>query len=145
MLRSLGLAGMMTAVLLTAPAHAFDVMAADYGGRVEKYQARLARAEARGEHIRIGPIECDSSCTLYLASHNSCVSEEAVFGFHAPWFGGPEGGVIDPRMTAVFAAHYKPALRRVFMAHVYRNGNQAPGPMLRITGRQLAAYGYRLC
>jgi hypothetical protein len=69
MLRSFGLAGTMTAVLLTAPANAFDVMAPDYGGRVEQYQARLARAEARGEPIRIGPTECDSSCTLYLASH----------------------------------------------------------------------------
>jgi hypothetical protein len=31
------------------------------------------------------------------------------------------------------------------MAHVRRHAHQAPGPMLRITGRQLAAYGYRLC
>jgi len=48
-------------------------------------------------------------------------------------------------MTAVFAAHYKPGLRQAFMAHVRRHAHQAPGPMLRITGRQLAAYGYRLC
>ncbi|MGD9543592.1 MAG: hypothetical protein AB7F41_12595 [Methylocystis sp.] len=145
MLRSLGLAGMMTAVLLTGQAKAFDVMEPDYGGRVEKYEARLARAQARGEPIRIGPTECDSSCTLYLANPHSCVSESAVFGFHAPWFGGPDGGVVDPRMTAVFASHYKPGLRRIFMAHVRRHGHHAPGPMLRITGRQLAAYGYRLC
>ncbi len=145
MLRSLGLAGTMTLVLLTAPANAFDVMSPDYGGRVEQYEARLARARARGEPIRIGPTECNSSCTLYLANPQSCVSEGAVFGFHAPWFGGPEGGVVDPRMTAVFAAHYKPGLRQAFMAHVRRHGNQAPAPMMRITGRQLAAYGYRLC
>ncbi len=145
MLRSLGLAGMMALVLLTAPARAFDLMEPDYGGRVESYEARLAIAEARGEPIRIGPTECASSCTLYLASHRSCVSEDAVFGFHAPWFGGPTAGVVDPRMTAVFAAHYKPALRRVFLAHVRRHGHAVPGPMLRITGRQLAAFGYRLC
>ena len=76
MLRSLGLAGMMTLVLLTAPARAFDILDPDYGGRVEPYAARLAIAEARREPIRIGPTECNSSCTLYLASRRSCVSAE---------------------------------------------------------------------
>ncbi len=145
MLRSLGLAGMMTLVLLTASARAFDILDPDYGGRVEPYAARLAIAEARREPIRIGPTECNSSCTLYLASRRSCVSADSVFGFHAPWFGSPDSGVVDRRMTALFAHSYKPALRRIFLAHVRSTGYAAPGPMLRVTGRQLAALGYRLC
>lgn len=145
MLRSLGLAGMMTLVLSSTSANAFDVTSPDLGGRVEPYAARLAIAAARGEPIRIGPTECDSSCTLYLASPRSCVSANSVFGFHAPWFGSPDAGVVDQRMTALFAHSYKPALRRIFLAHVRRTGYAAPGPMLRITGRQLAALGYRLC
>lgn len=145
MLRSLGLAGMMTLVLFNAPARAFDILEPDFGGQVEPYTARLAAAERRGEPVRIGPVECDSSCTLYLAARRSCISPDAVFGFHAPWFGSPQGGVVDPGMTALFARHYRAPLRRVFLEHVRRSGAVAPGPMLRMSGRQLAGLGYRLC
>ena len=55
----------------------------------------LARAEARGEQVRIGAVECNSSCTLFLAARRSCVSPEAVFGFHAPWAGAATGGVVE--------------------------------------------------
>ncbi|HEY8162407.1 MAG: hypothetical protein ACR650_12240 [Methylocystis sp.] len=145
MLRSYGLAGMLTLVLFSAPANAFDVVDHDYGGRVEPYVARLAQARARGEQVRIGPVECDSSCTLYLGARNSCVSPGAVFGFHAPWVGGPTSGVVDPQMTAVFASAYKAPLRRIFLRHVRNTRGMVPGPLLRISGAQLASLGYRLC
>jgi hypothetical protein len=145
MLRSYGFAGMMTLALFSAPANALDVLDHDYGGRVEPYVARLAQAQARGEPVRIGPVECDSSCTLFLAARRSCVSPGAVFGFHAPWVGGPTGGVVDRQMTAVFASAYKPPLRRIFLDHVRSSRGAAPGPLLRITGAQLASFGYRLC
>lgn len=145
MLRSYGPAGLLTLVLFSGPASAFDVVYHDYGGQVEPYAARLAMAEARGEPVRIGPVECDSSCTLYLAARRSCVSPSAVFGFHAPWVGGPTGGVVDPQMTAVFASSYKPPLRRIFLNHVRHSRGVAPGPLLKITGAQLANLGYRLC
>ncbi|GLI93144.1 hypothetical protein [Methylocystis echinoides] len=145
MLRSYGLAGMMTLVLFSAPASAFDVVNPDYGGRVEPYAARLAQAQSRGEPVRIGPVECDSSCTLFLAARNSCVHPGAVFGFHAPWVGGPTSGVVDRRMTAVFASAYKPPLRRIFLSHVHNTRGQVPGPLLRLSGMQLASLGYRLC
>ncbi|MGE5368928.1 MAG: hypothetical protein ACM3PD_04930 [Chloroflexota bacterium] len=145
MLRSYGLAGLTTLVLFTAPAYAFDVVSPDFGGRVEPYAARIAQAQARGEQVRIGPVECDSSCTLYLAARNSCVHPGAVFGFHAPWVGGPTSGVVDRRMTAVFASAYKPSLRRIFLSHVRNSHGQVPGPLLRLSGMQLASLGYRLC
>lgn len=145
MLRSYGLAGLMTLVLFSAPANAFDVVDHDYGGRVEPYAARVAMAQARGEPVRIGPVECDSSCTLYLAARRSCVSPEAVFGFHAPWVGGPTRGVVDRQMTAVFASAYKPPLRRIFLNHVRNSRGVVPGPLLRLTGAQLGSLGYRLC
>ncbi len=145
MLRSYGLAGLMTFVLFSAPASAFDVLDHDYGGRVEPYAARVVAAEARGEPVRIGPVECDSSCTLYLAARRSCVSRNAVFGFHAPWVGGPSGGVVDPQMTAVFASAYKPPLRRIFLRHVRNSRGAVPGPLLKLSGAQLASLGYHLC
>jgi hypothetical protein len=145
MLRSYGLAGLMTLVLFSAPANAFDVSNHDYGGRVEPYVARLAQAQARGEEVRIGPVECDSSCTLFLAARRSCVSPGAVFGFHAPWVGGPNSGMVDRLMTAVFASAYKPPLRRIFLNHVRNSRGMVPGPLLKISGAQLASLGYRLC
>ncbi len=145
MLRSYGLAGMMTLVLCSAPAQAFDVVDHDYGGRVEPYAARVAQAQARGEPVRIGPVECDSSCTLYLAARQSCVSSGAVFGFHAPWVGGPTSGVVDRQMTALFASAYKPPLRRIFLRHVRNSRGMVPGPLLKISGAQMASLGYRLC
>jgi hypothetical protein len=145
MLRSFGLAGMMSLVLLSAPASAFDVVNDDYGGPVEPYAARLSLAEARGEPVRIGSVECDSSCTLFLAARRSCVSPQAVFGFHAPWIGAPNGGVVDPRLMAMFAHSYKPGLRRLFLAHVRNSGGAVPGPLMKISGQQLASLGYRLC
>ncbi|PPD41884.1 MAG: hypothetical protein CTY15_12945 [Methylocystis sp.] len=136
---------MMTLAFFSAPASAFDVVDPDYGGRVEPYAARVAQAEARGEPVRIGPVECDSSCTLYLAARRSCVSPGAVFGFHAPWVGGPTSGVVDRQMTAVFASAYKPPLRRIFLNHVRNSRGVVPGPLLRISGAQMASLGYRLC
>lgn len=145
MLRSLGLAGITTLVLLSTPASAFDVVNNDYGGHIEPYAARAAAAERRGEPVRFGNVECDSSCTLLLAAPKACVSPNAVFGFHAPWYGTPDHGVIDPKMTAMFAHSYKPALRRLFLDHVRNTGGAAPGPLLKLTGLQLSNLGYRLC
>ncbi len=145
MLRSLGFAGMMTLVLFSAPASAFDLLDSDFGGRVEPYVARVALAESRGERVRIGPVECDSSCTLFLAARRSCVSAGAVLGFHAPWYGTPMSGRADPNMTALFAQTYKPPLRRIFLNHVRRTRGMNPGPLLRMTGAQLSGLGYRLC
>lgn len=145
MLRSLGLAGTMALALLSTSASAFDVTHNDYGGPVEPYAARLSVAQARGEPVRIGAVECDSSCTLFLAARNSCVSPQAVFGFHAPWVGEPSGGVIDPRLMAMFAHSYKPALRRLFLAHVRNTGGAVPGPLMKLSGAQLGSLGYRVC
>ncbi len=136
---------MLSLVPLSTPAAALDVVNDDHGGRVEPYAARVAAADARGEPVRFGNVECDSSCTLLLAARNACVSPNTVFGFHAPWYGEPTHGVVDPRMTAMFARHYKPALRRLFLEHVRATGGAAPGPLLRLSGAQLAGLGYRVC
>ncbi len=145
MLRSLGLAGATALVLLCAPAQALDVVRDDHGGRVEPYAERLAIAEARGEPVRIGAVACDSSCTLFLAARRACVSRQAVFGFHAPWIGEPDGGVVDRELTGMFARSYKPALRRLFLQHVRNTADTVPGPLLKLSGAQLASLGYRLC
>jgi hypothetical protein len=145
MLRSFGLAGMMTLALMSSEANALDIVNDDPGGQIAGYTRRLALAEARGEPVRIGAVECDSSCTLFLAARRACVSPQAVFGFHAPWLGAPNAGVVSPELTELFARSYKPTLRRLFMAHVRSSGGVVPGPLMRLSGLQLASLGYRLC
>ena len=145
MLRPFAFTGAMMLALASAPASALDVNRPDYGGRIDLYAARLAAANARGEQIRIGPVDCNSSCTLFLNSRNTCISPRAVFGFHAPWFGSEKQGVYDPQLTGYFARSYKPTLRRVFLSHVRETNYAAPGPLLHISGAQLARMGYRLC
>jgi len=145
MLRSFGLAGMMTLALFSAPASALDINNNDHGGQIGNYMQRIAAAESRGEPIRIGAVECDSSCTLFLGSRHTCVSPQAVFGFHAPWVGAPNAGVVSPQLTAMFAHSYRPALRRMFISHVMASGGAVPGPLMKISGAQLASLGYRLC
>ncbi len=140
MLRSLII---FAALAASFPAHALDVFN-DYGGRVEPYAARAMAADRAGEPVRIAG-ECDSSCTLYLGSRTACVYPGAVLGFHAPWVGSQTRGVVDPKMTALFASAYNGPLRRVFLDHVRRSHGVVPGPLLRITGAQLAGMGYRLC
>jgi hypothetical protein len=145
MIRSLAFTCATAVALASAPAFALDVTSPDYGGRVEGYASRLAMANARGERVRIGAVDCNSSCTLFLSARHSCVSPGAVFGFHAPWYGTQSSGVVDPQMTSYFASSYKPALRRLFLAHVRNTGHAAPGPLLKLSGLQLASLGYRLC
>jgi hypothetical protein len=145
MLRSLGLAGMMSLVLLSAPARALDIVHNDHGGQIEPYVAKLNRANTRNEPVRIGSVDCFSSCTLYLAANDSCVSPKAVLGFHAPWVGFPTSGKVDPGMVALFARHYKPELRKMFLDHVKNSHGAVPGPLLRLSGQQLSGLGYRLC
>jgi hypothetical protein len=145
MLRLPALAGMTMLVALSAPAHAFEITDNDLGGLVEPYVLRLAAAEARGEPVRIGAVQCNSSCTLFLAARRACVSSQAVFGFHAPWIGLPSGGTVDPKMVSMFSRAYKPALRRLFLAHVDRTKDIVPGPLMKLSGLQLASLGYRLC
>jgi hypothetical protein len=48
-------------------------------------------------------------------------------------------------MTAVFASAYKPPLRRIFLSHVRNSHGAVPGPLLKLSGAQLAGLGYRLC
>ena len=116
----------------------------EMGGNYSRFDPVVSQYNASGELFRIEG-HCQSSCTLFLGARHSCVSPGAVFGFHAPWTGTPQGGYIDPRMTAVFARAYKPALRRLFIAHVRATAHMTPGPLMRLSGMQLASLGYRLC
>lgn len=55
----------------------------DGGGNVNEYLVDLSVAILSGEKIQIDGW-CASACTLYLASTDTCVTANALLGFHAP-------------------------------------------------------------
>jgi len=66
----------------------------DFGGYVEEYKAKYAKAKARGERVIIDGI-CNSACTLVLASCRSVAfvrRPRASMGFHQAYY--------DKRWTA---------------------------------------------
>lgn len=60
----------------------------DAGGNVNKYLMDMNIAILSREVIHIDGW-CASACTLYLASPDTCVTDEATFAFHAPRGGTP--------------------------------------------------------
>jgi hypothetical protein len=80
---------------LAFPAMSFNLDSNDKGGIPDAYYERMKRARATGELVRIGPVLCDSSCTLYLGAKNLCISPRAVFGFHAVWTGWQASWVLQ--------------------------------------------------
>lgn len=134
--------------LLSWPATAFTVDIDDKGGIPDRYYERMKKVRATGELVRIGPVTCNSSWTLYLGAKNLCISPGAVFGFHAVWTGwqgNPVGSFNNRRWTELFASAYKRGLRELFISHVQEYWHVSPQPLLKLTGSQLAGYGYKLC
>jgi hypothetical protein len=60
-------------------------VADDSGGYVGEYAVRVEKLRAEGRPVAIEG-RCVSACTLYLTlpSNQTCITEAANFGFHAP-------------------------------------------------------------
>lgn len=65
------------------------IVSGDYGGRIGDYAIKVAKA--RDSEVRITGV-CASACTLYLGlpSRNICITQGAVFKFHAPRHRNPK-------------------------------------------------------
>ena len=82
------------ALLWCGPAFADLRIARDFGGFVEQYKAKYAKARDRGERVIIDGI-CNSACTLVLGIvplNRICVTPRASLGFHQAYY--------DKRWTA---------------------------------------------
>jgi hypothetical protein len=75
------LAGLMHVVISSA---AFAATSENYGmgGRIQKFQPEIDRANASGELFRIRG-HCQSNCTLFLGLRNVCVERSATLLFHS--------------------------------------------------------------
>jgi hypothetical protein len=62
----------------------------DPGGNVYDRIVELDDLKAADEVIEIGGY-CASACTLYLNAPGVCITKEAIFAFHQPYFPNGEG------------------------------------------------------
>ena len=63
----------------------------DRGGRVIDYALQMMKLRDSGAKLKFAG-RCDSACTIYLALPRSqtCITPDALFGFHAPFAATPE-------------------------------------------------------
>ena len=76
------------ALLWCGPAFADLRISRDFGGFVEQYKAKYAKARDRGDRVIIDGI-CNSACTLVLGIvplNRVCVTPRASLGFHQAYY-----------------------------------------------------------
>ncbi len=125
------------ATLTASDASALMRIQEDMGGRIGHYVETFAAIRDSGERVMIdGP--CLSACTMVLGlipRERICVTERALFGFHAAWVPGPHG-------RPVYSPIGTQTLWQVYPAHVKRwivNKGGLRRKMIFLRGRELAA------
>ena len=119
------------------------IVSHDPGGPVEARAREIVQLRARDARVEIRG-DCWSSCTMYLALPRTCVSRDALLGFHGPGSGMPGIGLIPAefeRASQMMARHYPEPLRGWFL----REGRVRTVGFHRFSGRQLIAMGLAEC
>jgi hypothetical protein len=108
----------LLALLLTSPAYATVYLNYNPGGRVDEFMRDVESVGDSGDNVVINGF-CASSCTLYLAGSQVCVTPDAVMGSHSPFFANPDGsrGPTARKAIPLFMSSYPPALRAWINAH----------------------------
>jgi hypothetical protein len=114
----------------------------DRGGNIGAYWFRFNAVRDSNEQVIIDGT-CSSACTLVLGivpARRICVTNNAMFGFHAAWRPGFLGlPVINAPATRTLLSFYPPAIRQ----WIARNGGLTD-KMLYLSGRDLFGL-YREC
>jgi predicted amidophosphoribosyltransferase len=131
----------MAAMLLmfSTPAMAAGTTAGfEMGGRYARFDPVVSQYNQSGELFRIEG-HCQSSCTLFLAIRNVCVSRGATLLFHASH---DRSGSASPSNTVHMLNAYNPTLREYVTAHHYMDTLAFHA----ISGRDMIRkFGYREC
>jgi hypothetical protein len=110
----------------------------EMGGRYARFDPVVGQYNQSGELFRIDG-HCQSSCTLFLAIHNVCVSRGATLLFHAAH---DRSGNASPSNTQHMLSAYNPALRE----YVTANHFMETLAFHAISGRDMIRkFGYREC
>jgi hypothetical protein len=131
----------MAAMLLlfsTAAMAAGTTAGFEMGGRYARFDPVVSQYNQSGELFRIDG-HCQSSCTLFLAIRNVCVSRGATLLFHAAH---DSSGNASPSNTEHMLAAYNPRLRQYVTANHYMDTLA----FHTISGRDMIGkFGYREC
>jgi hypothetical protein len=136
--------GLTFMVFTTAQASANHkiIIVNDRGGIIQDRLRQIREFSSQGVEVELKGEVCLSSCTLFLALPNVCVSPNTKFGFHGPSsYGRPLPSKAFNYWSDVMARHYREGLKAWFM----QTGRYRINGYYTIKGRNLAQYGYRLC
>jgi len=125
-----------------APYGATIIVGSDQGGFIRARLREIDRIRARHQRVEIRGRVCLSSCTMYLAVEDVCVSPQTSFGFHAP---GMAFGSLTPEqadyLSRLIASYYPPVLADWYLAE----GRKKSKGMFRVSGANLIALGVPAC
>jgi hypothetical protein len=126
-------------LLVSTPAMAAGTTAGfEMGGRYARFDPVVGQYNQSGELFRIDG-HCQSSCTLFLAIRNVCISRSATLLFHAAHDGR---GNVSPSNTQHMLSAYNTRLREYVTANHYMDTLAFHS----ISGRDMIAkFGYREC
>jgi hypothetical protein len=133
-------AAIALALLLAAhPALAAGTTAGfEMGGNYRRFDPVVSQYNQSGELFRIDG-HCQSSCTLFLAIHNVCISRGATLLFHSAH---DRNGNASPSNTEHMLAAYNQRLREYLLSHHYMETLAFHA----ISGSEMIAkFGYREC
>jgi hypothetical protein len=131
----------ITAMLLLFPTSAMaagTTAGFEMGGRYARFDPVVSQYNQSGELFRIDG-HCQSSCTLFLAIRNVCVSRSATLLFHASH---DRSGNVSPSNTLHMLSAYNPKLREYVIANRYMDTLAFHA----VSGRDMIQkFGYREC
>jgi hypothetical protein len=131
----------ITAMLLLFPTSAMaagTTTGFEMGGRYARFDPVVSQYNQSGELFRIDG-HCQSSCTLFLAIRNVCVSRSATLLFHASH---DRSGNVSPSNTLHMLNAYNPKLREYVIANHYMDTLAFHA----VSGRDMIRkFGYREC
>lgn len=114
----------------------------DYGGLLHKRLSQLEVLRRSGQRVEIRGQHCYSTCTLFLALPNACISPETLFGFHGP---SRSGARLQPsvfeKYSRLIANHYPRKLRNWYL----RKGRTRIDGLYKMAGHRLVRMGAKSC
>jgi hypothetical protein len=114
----------------------------DRGGLLYERIAELQRLRQTGQSVRITGNICYSTCTMFLALPQTCVSPSTTFGFHGPSsYGRPLDPVVFEQASRIMADHYPQVLKDWYM----KTGRHEITALYRFRGEDIIRMGVASC
>lgn len=110
------------------------------GGDVAEWQAAVKNWRANDTQIIVAGL-CNSACTMVLALPKTCVTPDAVMGFHGASAKGPLAGLYEAQANGILADHYPPSIRTLF----WEKFAAIKGRTAKLNADQLIALGVNQC